>query len=72
MTVQNVPAGTSPAVSTAAPARPAPVPAPPSWAWQRAAPFLVGAAQLITVSALTSAAGPGRAFGATQVARSVP
>ncbi len=52
MTAQNAPVGTSPAVSTAAPARPAPVPAPPSWAWRRAALFLAGAAQLITISAL--------------------
>jgi hypothetical protein len=29
-----------------------PVPAPPSWLWRRAALFLAGAAQLITVSAL--------------------
>jgi len=28
------------------------VPAPPSWAWRRAALFLAGAAQLITISAL--------------------
>jgi hypothetical protein len=31
---------------------PAPVPAPPSWPWRRAALFLAGAAQLITISAL--------------------
>jgi len=31
------------------------VPAPPSWAWRRGALFLAGAAQLITISALTSA-----------------
>ncbi len=29
-----------------------PVPAPPSWPWRRAALFLAGAAQLITISAL--------------------
>lgn len=52
MTAQNAPVGTSPATGTAAPARPAPVPAPPSWAWRRAALFLAGAAQLITISAL--------------------
>ena len=52
MTMQNAPAGISPAVSTATPVRPAPVPAPPSWAWRRAALFLAGAAQLITISAL--------------------
>jgi len=53
MTTQNAPVGTSPAVS--APPRPAPVPAPPSWAWRRGALILAGAAQLITISALTSA-----------------
>ena len=52
MTMQNALAGTFPATSTATPACPAPVPAPPSWAWRRAALFLAGAAQLITVSAL--------------------
>ena len=30
-------------------------PAPPSWAWRRGAFLLAGAAQLITISALTSA-----------------
>jgi hypothetical protein len=30
-------------------------PAPASWAWRRAALFLVGAAQLITISALVGA-----------------
>ena len=55
MTMQNAPAGTSPAVSVATPARPVPVPAPLSWAWRRAALFLAGAAQLITISALNSA-----------------
>lgn len=29
-----------------------PVPAPPSWPWRRAALFLAGTAQLITISAL--------------------
>ena len=52
MTMQNAPAGTSPAASTAALASPSSVPAPPSWAWRRAALFLAGAAQLITISAL--------------------
>ena len=28
------------------------LPAPPSWPWRRAALFLAGAAQLITISAL--------------------
>jgi hypothetical protein len=51
MTTQNAPVGTAPAT----PARPVPVPAPPSWAWRRAALFLAGAAQLITISALNSA-----------------
>ena len=55
MAVQNAPADTSPALSIATPARPVPVPAPLSWAWRRAALFLAGAAQLITISALTSA-----------------
>jgi hypothetical protein len=31
------------------------VPAPPSWPWRRAALFLAGAAQLITISALVGA-----------------
>src|SRR5271170_2092314 len=53
--MQNAPAGTAPATSTATLARPAPVPAPPSWAWRRGALILAGAAQLITISALTSA-----------------
>jgi hypothetical protein len=55
MTTQNAPAGTSPATSTATLASPAPVAAPPSWAWRRGALFLAGAAQLITISALLSA-----------------
>jgi hypothetical protein len=41
------------ATSTAA--RPASKPAPPSWPWMRGALVLAGAAQLITISALTSA-----------------
>jgi hypothetical protein len=55
MTTQNVSAGTSAAAFTATSARPAPVSAPPSWAWRRGALILAGAAQLITISALTSA-----------------
>jgi hypothetical protein len=55
MTTQNAPAGTSAAAITARSARPVPVPAPPSWAWRRGALVLAGAAQLITISALTSA-----------------
>jgi hypothetical protein len=53
MTMQNAPADTFPALST--PASPPPTPAPPSWAWRRGALILAGAAQLITISALTSA-----------------
>ena len=53
MTAQNAPADTS--ASTATRTSPAPVPAPPSWAWRRAALFLAGAPQLITISALNSA-----------------
>jgi hypothetical protein len=54
MTTQNAPADTSPATGTATPGRPAPVPAPPSWAWRRGALILAGAAQLITISALVT------------------
>jgi hypothetical protein len=54
MTTQNVPAGTSPAASTATPVSSPPVPAPPSWAWRRGALILAGAAQLITISALVT------------------
>lgn len=46
MTTQNAPAGTSPATGTATPASPPRVPAPPSWAWRRAALILAGPAQL--------------------------
>jgi len=55
MTTQNAPADTFPAPSTATPAVPEPVPAPPSWPWRRGAMLLAGAAQLITISALLSA-----------------
>jgi hypothetical protein len=55
MTMQNAPAGTSPAASGVTRASSPPVPAPPSWAWRRGALILAGAAQLITISALTSA-----------------
>ena len=55
MTTQNAPADTSAAAITATSTRPVPVPAPPSWAWRRGALILAGAAQLITISALTSA-----------------
>jgi hypothetical protein len=54
MTTQNAPADTSPATGRATPGRPAPVPAPPSWAWRRGALVLAGAAQLITISALVT------------------
>jgi len=54
MTIPNAPADISPPASI--PASPAvPVLAPPSWPWRRAALFLVGAAQLITISALVGA-----------------
>ena len=55
MTTQNAPAHTSPVLTTAAPAAPQRVPAPPSWPWRRGALILAGAAQLITISALVSA-----------------
>ncbi len=52
-TTPHAPADTASAVDThlKSPA----VPAPPSWAWRRGALILAGAAQLITISALTSA-----------------
>jgi hypothetical protein len=46
---------TTSSTSAAAMARPAAVPAPPSWPWLRGALLLAGAAQLITISALVSA-----------------
>jgi hypothetical protein len=52
MTMTTSPA---PAPTVATPASPPPVPAPPSWAWRRGALILAGGAQLITISALTSA-----------------
>ncbi len=55
MTVENAPADTTSTTSAAPMARPAAVPAPPSWPWLRGALLLAGAAQLITISALTSA-----------------
>ena len=51
----NAPADTFPAASTPASSAVSPVPAPPSWPWRRAALFLAGAAQLITISALVGA-----------------
>src|SRR5580700_862563 len=55
MTAEYTPADTAPTTSAAPLARQAAVPAPPSWAWMRGALILAGAAQLITISALTSA-----------------
>ena len=55
MTAENAPAHTASTTSAAPVARQAPVPAPRSWAWMRGALILAGAAQLITISALTSA-----------------
>ena len=53
MSIDSAPAGGS---SEATPAAPTAVsPAPPSWPWRRAALFLAGAAQLITISALVGA-----------------
>ena len=49
MTIPNAPAGTSLAASIPASSAVSPVPAPPSWPWRRAALFLAGAAQLITI-----------------------
>jgi len=50
MSIDSAPAGGSPVVSTAVP--PVVSPAPPGWPWRRAALFLAGAAQLITIPAL--------------------
>ena len=47
-------ATTEAVVTSRPPAKPT-VPAPPSWPWRRAALFLAGAAQLITISALVRA-----------------
>jgi hypothetical protein len=53
MSIDSAPADGS---SEASPAAPAVVSAaPPSWPWRRAALFLAGAAQLITISALVGA-----------------
>jgi hypothetical protein len=54
MTTHDAPAGPA-SVTTMSAAASVPVPAPPSWPWRRGALFLAGAAQLITISALTSA-----------------
>jgi hypothetical protein len=53
MTTDSTPAGGSPTASAATAT--IPIPAPPSWPWRRAALFLAGAAQLITISALVGA-----------------
>jgi hypothetical protein len=53
MSIDSAPAGGSPDASPAAPTVVSP--APPSWPWRRAALFLAGAAQLITISALVGA-----------------
>jgi len=55
MTVPDAAADTFPAVAVSTSADVPPVPAPPSWPWRRAALFLAGAAQLITISALVGA-----------------
>ena len=55
MTIPSAPADTT-SVAGGTPASPGvpPAPAPPSWAWRRAALILAGAAQLITISALVT------------------
>jgi len=53
MSIDSAPADGSPAASTEPPT--VVYPAPPSWPWRRAALFLAGAAQLITISALVGA-----------------
>ena len=53
MTIGGAPAGSSSETPPAAHALDSP--APPSWPWRRAALFLAGAAQLITISALVGA-----------------
>jgi len=55
MNTPNAPAPSLPAAGTPSLAGAPPVPAPPSWPWRRAALFLAGAAQLITISALVGA-----------------
>ena len=54
----STPNGSAPALTAAgmpSQAGAPPRPAPPSWPWRRAALFLAGAAQLITISALVGA-----------------
>ena len=53
MTIDSAPPDGSPQVSPAAPTVASP--APQSWPWRRAALFLAGAAQLVTISALAGA-----------------
>jgi hypothetical protein len=53
MSIDSAPADGSPKATQQAPAVVSP--APPSWPWRRAALFLAGAAQLITISALVGA-----------------
>jgi hypothetical protein len=53
MSIDSTPADGSPAATPEA--LTAVSPAPPSWPWRRAALFLAGAAQLITISALVGA-----------------
>src|ERR1700683_3077159 len=55
MTAEYTPADTASTTSAAPVARQPSVPAPQSWPWMRGALILAGAAQLITISALTSA-----------------
>jgi hypothetical protein len=55
MTTGNVPAASPPVTSTTAAASTPPVAAPASWPWRRGALILASVAQLITISALTSA-----------------
>ena len=55
MTTPAAPADTTPAAGTPASPAVSAVAAPPSWPWRRGALILAGAAQLITISALTSA-----------------
>ena len=54
MTIPSAPADTSSVAGTPASPTVPPAPAPPSWAWRRAALILAGAAQLITISALVT------------------
>ena len=54
-TVENVSSDAAAVTSTAAAASPLAVPIPLSWPWRRGALILAGAAQLITISALTGA-----------------